>query len=118
MTCNDATDASCRRDDVGGYTDSEYVIFLLARRPSLHYLREDGKKVGAESARRGGGGGHVTSCDVNAQTWPFARELLAWAGVPGVGLRREGSPKALFWGLQTYPNPSGFGGSGFGEEPY
>ncbi|CAE7235550.1 COMT, partial [Symbiodinium natans] len=30
-----------------------------------------------------GGGGRVVSCDVNAQTWPFAREILSWAGVEG-----------------------------------
>ncbi|CAE7658262.1 LRTOMT [Symbiodinium sp. CCMP2592] len=35
----------------------------------------------ASRLRELGGGGRVVSCDVNAQTWPFARELLAWAGV-------------------------------------
>ena len=49
-----------------------------------------------------GGGGRVVSCDVNAQTWPFAREILSWAGVEG---GRQGS----LWGGGGF---SGFGGGG------
>ena len=51
----------------------------------------------------------MVSCDVNAQTWPFARELLAWAGVGSAGLARKRS-QSDYVGAEIITNTI-FGGS-------